>query len=83
MNCTPLEHKANNFNLSENRCVPDLTAISYLSSLSQYEISILAYIGGYIIGVLSKSLLCKTRCHAFVKDQCGLLHLPEDVLKIF
>ena len=60
----------------------DLSAISYLSSLSQYGISILAYIGRYIIRVLSKSLLCKTCCHAFVKDQRGLLHLSEDVLKI-
>ena len=80
--CTPLAHRANNSNLSENSCVQDLSAISYLSSLSQYGISILAYIGRYIIRVLSKSLLCKTCCHAFVKDQCGLLHLSEDVLKI-
>ena len=74
-NCTPLEQKANSSNLSENSCVQDLTAISYLSSLFQYEILILAYIGGCIIGVLSKSLLCKTFCNAFVKNQCGLLHL--------
>ena len=82
-NCTPLEQKANSSNLSENSCVQDLTAISYLSSLFQYEILILAYTGGYIIRVLSKSLLCKTCYHTFVKDQCGLLHLSEDVLKIF
>ena len=30
-NCTPLKHKANNSNLSENSCVQDLTAISSLS----------------------------------------------------
>ena len=81
-NCIPLEHKANNSNLSEDSCVQDLTVISYLLSLSKYKISVLAYIGGFIIRLLSKSLLCKTCYHVLVKDQCGLLHPSEDVLKI-
>ena len=61
------EHKAND---------------SLLPIPSQYKISILAYIGGYIIRVLSKSLLCKSCCLAFEKDQCGLLYSSENVLNI-
>ena len=80
-NCTPLENKANNSNLSENSCVQDLTAIL---SLSQYEISILAYIGGCIIGVLSKTnvvcCICQKMILKFfkpVKWYCRLLSVAK------
>ena len=56
-NCTRLEHQANVSNISENNCIVDLTAILNLSSLSPYKISILSYIGSYVIQILPKSLL--------------------------
>ena len=96
-NRPPLEHQVNDSNQSEDNCVEGLTAISYLSSLFPNTISILAYIGGYIIQMLSESLSCETYYNAmisptgivsrehylnFVKGNGGLLYPSEGVLKI-
>ena len=88
-NRTPLDHQAKESKMSVDNCIEDLAVIPYLSSLSPYKISILAYIGGYIVRKISTDLSFETCYHhamistkgavsfdhylIFVKDRSGLL----------